>query len=108
MTPSPEQSTHQFWLCAKDPSGRFLRIRWSAAIVPRVGDQLWLPDTEPGDERAPGGQEISVTEVMLYPGGDVEVWSDGFTGWEDGSVEQLFGIAERFAEETGLFPPNVV
>lgn len=72
-----------FKLCARDPSGEFVR-RWHwAAIVPRIGDILNLKD---GDD----WQDICVDGVSLFPDGTIEVWAESFDGWAPGSVKRLF------------------
>jgi hypothetical protein len=100
MTVTVKLESRSIWLCAKDPDGTFLRIKWQAPIVPRVGDTLWMPtDQRPATaanaERYGNGQDVTVSEVVLYPNGEPEIWCDGFTGWEDGSVKHLFEIASR-------------
>lgn len=76
-----------FHLHAQDPSGEFVHRVHRAAIYPRIGDSLKLWDGE-------GWQDISVNQVVLYPDGmTVEVWSEDFGGWDDGSVKRLFETA---------------
>lgn len=80
----PESSTPVgFFVCARDPSGESLRVPWSAAALPQIGDTLILPDGS-------SGQDVHVMERVFYAGGDVELWVGEFTNWQPGDVKAIF------------------
>lgn len=90
MTPSRTGSCRYF-IRSRDPSGEFIGSYWETAVLPRVGEEVMLPD---GD----GWQEMTVTEIRHYPH-VVDVWLGGTDGWEPGSVLRLFREAQKRAPQ---------
>jgi hypothetical protein len=75
---------------------------WPLAVIPRIGEQIKLPD-KPGD-REQVGQEVTVQDVVymlprLRAGHTiVEVWVGGWVHWEAQSVRDLFDLARQWAQ----------
>ena len=84
-------------LRAKDPSGEFVRVSWSTPYLPQVGDLVMLPE-QPSLEC--GWQELRVEDVVHY-WFKTEVWFGTPSGWDDGSVAELFRNADAWNREKG-------
>lgn len=84
----------RFTLRARDPSGEFLEVEWSAPVYPAVGDEVMLPD---GDSST--GQELTVDERVFRLDGGVDIWLGGYDGWSPGSVKDLFDLARSALTE---------
>lgn len=92
----------KYMICAQDPGGGFVEVEWWTDVLPRVGDDVMLPQDEEAITSPLGNagnwQELSVIDVSHRPY-STEVWLGGAAGWDAGSVKTLFDNARRFREK---------